>query len=203
MRWNGPTARQGWRRCDPVIRTGFPLQPGLVIHQGLSQMRSRRARRLPARRAVRTTSARSLSLAPMQLGLPTDDLFVGARELKEWLFREAEMAVPNEDIARRFVADCRRTRTVPRYRSGRGSSIGCIRCRSGAVRLGSGVRRLARADPFAKLEGRQRILGLSRCSPGNPCAWRVWPWRTRWPVWSGRSWYARDLKLVMPRNLAV
>ncbi len=36
----------------------------------------------------------------------------GARELKDWLFREAEMAVSNEDIARRFVAECRRTRTV-------------------------------------------------------------------------------------------
>ncbi|MEX7005980.1 DUF4158 domain-containing protein, partial [Pseudomonas aeruginosa] len=36
----------------------------------------------------------------------------GASELKEWLFREAEMAVSNEDIARRFVAECRRTRTV-------------------------------------------------------------------------------------------
>mgnify|MGYP001393131148 CR=1 FL=1 len=31
----------------------------------------------------------------------------GASELKEWLFREAEMAVSNEDIARRFVAECR------------------------------------------------------------------------------------------------
>jgi len=36
----------------------------------------------------------------------------GARGLKDWLFREAEMAVSNEDIARRFVAECRRTRTV-------------------------------------------------------------------------------------------
>lgn len=36
----------------------------------------------------------------------------GARELKEWLFREAEMVVSNEDLARRFVAECRRTRTV-------------------------------------------------------------------------------------------
>jgi len=36
----------------------------------------------------------------------------GARELKDWLFREAEMAVSNEDITRRFVAECRRTRTV-------------------------------------------------------------------------------------------
>ena len=36
----------------------------------------------------------------------------GARELKDWLFREAEIAVSNEDIARRFVAECRRTRTV-------------------------------------------------------------------------------------------
>lgn len=36
----------------------------------------------------------------------------GARELKEWVFQEAEMAVSNEDVARRFVAECRRTRTV-------------------------------------------------------------------------------------------
>lgn len=36
----------------------------------------------------------------------------GARELKEWLFREAELAVSNDDIARRFVIECRRTRTV-------------------------------------------------------------------------------------------
>ncbi len=36
----------------------------------------------------------------------------GAREMKGWLFREAEMAVSNEDIARRFVVECRRTRTV-------------------------------------------------------------------------------------------
>ena len=35
-----------------------------------------------------------------------------ARDLKEWLFREAEMAVSNEDVAIRFVAECRRTRTV-------------------------------------------------------------------------------------------
>ncbi len=32
--------------------------------------------------------------------------------MKGWLFREAEMAVSNEDIARRFVVECRRTRTV-------------------------------------------------------------------------------------------
>ena len=36
----------------------------------------------------------------------------GARELKDWLFREAELAVSNEDIARSFVTECRRTRTV-------------------------------------------------------------------------------------------
>jgi len=36
----------------------------------------------------------------------------GARELKDWLFREAELAASNEDIARRFVAECRRTSTV-------------------------------------------------------------------------------------------
>jgi Domain of unknown function (DUF4158) len=36
----------------------------------------------------------------------------GARELKDWLSREAEMAVSNEDVALRFVAECRRTRTV-------------------------------------------------------------------------------------------
>ena len=36
----------------------------------------------------------------------------GARELKDWLSREAEMAVSNEDITRRFAAECRRTRTV-------------------------------------------------------------------------------------------
>ncbi len=36
----------------------------------------------------------------------------GAGELKDWLFLEAEMAMSNEDIARRFVVECRRTRTV-------------------------------------------------------------------------------------------
>ncbi|MGE4340979.1 MAG: Tn3 family transposase, partial [Pigmentiphaga sp.] len=36
----------------------------------------------------------------------------GARELTDWLFREAELAVSNEDVAHRFVAECRRTRTV-------------------------------------------------------------------------------------------
>lgn len=36
----------------------------------------------------------------------------GARELKEWLSLEAEMAVSNEDVARRFVEKCRGTRTV-------------------------------------------------------------------------------------------
>src|SRR5690606_16349337 len=36
----------------------------------------------------------------------------GARELRDWLFREAELAVSNEDVARRFVAECRRIRTV-------------------------------------------------------------------------------------------
>lgn len=36
----------------------------------------------------------------------------GARELRDWLFRDAEMAVSNEDVAQRFVAECRRTHTV-------------------------------------------------------------------------------------------
>jgi TnpA family transposase len=36
----------------------------------------------------------------------------GARELRDWLFRDAEMAVSNEDVAQRFVAECRRTRMV-------------------------------------------------------------------------------------------
>ncbi|TCQ15001.1 TnpA family transposase [Rhizobium sp. PP-CC-3G-465] len=36
----------------------------------------------------------------------------GARELKDWLFQEAEMAISNEDVARRFVEECRRTRTI-------------------------------------------------------------------------------------------
>ena len=70
----------------------------------------------------------------------------GASELKEWLFREAEMAVSNEDIARRFVAECRRTplsfprhprssgfvprlSSMPSDASRRGSPVGCL-CRS-------------------------------------------------------------------------
>jgi TnpA family transposase len=36
----------------------------------------------------------------------------GARELRDRLFRDAEMAVSNEDVAQRFVAECRRTRMV-------------------------------------------------------------------------------------------
>ena len=36
----------------------------------------------------------------------------GARELRDWLFRDAEMAVSNEDVAQRFVTECRRTCTV-------------------------------------------------------------------------------------------
>lgn len=36
----------------------------------------------------------------------------GARELKEWLLQEAEMAISNEDIARRLVTKCQHTRTV-------------------------------------------------------------------------------------------
>src|SRR3546814_12735330 len=36
----------------------------------------------------------------------------GARDLREWIAREAEAATSNEDLARRFVAACRRTRPV-------------------------------------------------------------------------------------------
>jgi len=36
----------------------------------------------------------------------------GARDLKVWLEREAETAKSNEDLARRFVEECRRTQTV-------------------------------------------------------------------------------------------
>jgi TnpA family transposase len=36
----------------------------------------------------------------------------GARDLKGWLEREAETARSNEDLARRFVEECRRTQTV-------------------------------------------------------------------------------------------
>jgi hypothetical protein len=36
----------------------------------------------------------------------------GARDLKDWLEREAETARSNEDLARRFVDECRRTQTV-------------------------------------------------------------------------------------------
>ncbi|MEP4461008.1 DUF4158 domain-containing protein, partial [Roseibium sp.] len=36
----------------------------------------------------------------------------GARDLKAWLEGEAETARSNEDLARRFVEECRRTRTV-------------------------------------------------------------------------------------------
>ncbi|AUR06394.1 Transposase, TnpA family [Phaeobacter inhibens] len=36
----------------------------------------------------------------------------GARDLKTWLDREAELATSNEDIARRFVDECRRTQTI-------------------------------------------------------------------------------------------
>ena len=36
----------------------------------------------------------------------------GARDLREWIAREVEAATSNEDLARRFVAECRRTRTI-------------------------------------------------------------------------------------------
>ena len=36
----------------------------------------------------------------------------GARDLREWIAREAEAATSNEDLARRLVAECRRTRTI-------------------------------------------------------------------------------------------
>lgn len=36
----------------------------------------------------------------------------GARDLKVWLGSEAEAALSNEDLARRFVAECRRTQTI-------------------------------------------------------------------------------------------
>ena len=36
----------------------------------------------------------------------------GARDLKVWLAREAELARSNEDLARRFVEECRRTQTI-------------------------------------------------------------------------------------------
>ena len=32
--------------------------------------------------------------------------------MREWIAREAEAATSNEDLARRFVAECRRTRTI-------------------------------------------------------------------------------------------
>ncbi|MBN9142546.1 MULTISPECIES: Tn3 family transposase [unclassified Novosphingobium] len=36
----------------------------------------------------------------------------GARDLREWIAREAETATSNEDLARHFVEECRRTRTI-------------------------------------------------------------------------------------------
>lgn len=36
----------------------------------------------------------------------------GARDLKDWLDRQAELATSNEDIARRFVEECRRSLTI-------------------------------------------------------------------------------------------
>ncbi|MCP1237968.1 Tn3 family transposase [Gluconobacter kondonii] len=36
----------------------------------------------------------------------------GARDLRDWIAREAEAATSNEDLGRRFVAECRRTRTI-------------------------------------------------------------------------------------------
>lgn len=36
----------------------------------------------------------------------------GARDLKVWLDRQAELATSNEDIARRFVDECRRTQAI-------------------------------------------------------------------------------------------
>jgi hypothetical protein len=36
----------------------------------------------------------------------------GARDLKDWLEREAKTARSNEDLARRFIEECRRTQTV-------------------------------------------------------------------------------------------
>lgn len=163
--------------------------PAWQLIRALSQMRSRRARRLPARRAVRTTSARFLSLAAMQFGLHTDDLvdYAARKETRHEHLAELRTLYSFRTFsgrgARKLKDGCfgkpRRCRTrilpvaswptaVAARFPGIGSSFGCIRCRSGAVPLGSGVRRLARADTFAKLERRQRILGLSRCSPGKP-----------------------------------
>lgn len=36
----------------------------------------------------------------------------GARDLRDWVSREAELAASNEDMARRFVLECRRSRTI-------------------------------------------------------------------------------------------
>lgn len=36
----------------------------------------------------------------------------GARDLKDWLDQQAELATSNDDIARRFVVECRRTLTI-------------------------------------------------------------------------------------------
>lgn len=36
----------------------------------------------------------------------------GARDLREWITREAETATSNEDLARSFIAECRRARTI-------------------------------------------------------------------------------------------
>lgn len=36
----------------------------------------------------------------------------GSRDLKDWLATEAETALSNEDLARRFVVECRRTQTI-------------------------------------------------------------------------------------------
>jgi hypothetical protein len=36
----------------------------------------------------------------------------GARDLREWIMQEAETATSNEDLAQRFVAECRRTHTI-------------------------------------------------------------------------------------------
>jgi len=36
----------------------------------------------------------------------------GPRDLRDWIFWEAELAVSNGDIASRFIAECRRSHTI-------------------------------------------------------------------------------------------
>lgn len=120
---------------------GMLAEFGIDIPQGLERRLGWRARS-PRRRWNRTCRRWQRRFLISCAGRCSTPMFVSRRSTVR--------SGPSNEPTTSHDA-CRRSR----YRSGRGYSIGRIRCRSGTVPLGSRVCRMARADTFAKPERRQ------------------------------------------------